>query len=100
MLTTTRMMAAPRVTLSDALFGVYANRSPKMPDAPDDLTDGIALLRDCGFSDCADTLLDLAADDSVSPEVYERVCDAVFSVLNAWALLSTARVREPEPADG
>lgn len=38
------------------------------------------------FNSVADTLLDLAADDSVSPQVYERVCDAVFTVLTAWAM--------------
>ncbi len=43
------------------------------------------MLRGAGFSDVADVLLDLAADDTVSPEVYEKVCRAVFSVLNAWA---------------
>jgi hypothetical protein len=42
--------------------------------ARDDLAEGLRVL-----------LLDLAADDTVSPEVYEKVCRAVFSVLNAWA---------------
>lgn len=37
------------------------------------------------FGPVADTLVDLANDDTVSPQVYLRVCEAVFTVLNAWA---------------
>jgi hypothetical protein len=37
------------------------------------------------FEAVADTLLALTEDDSVSPAVYDRVCSAVFTVLDAWA---------------
>lgn len=55
-----------------------------------DVERGIAIMRaaDPSFGAVADTLLDLANDDTVSPEVYERVCAAVFVVLNAWSDLN------------
>jgi hypothetical protein len=54
---------------------------------PAETREGIEALRaaDPSFGSVADTLLALAGDDSVSPQVYERVCDAVFTVLMAWA---------------
>jgi hypothetical protein len=36
------------------------------------------------FEPVADTLVDLANDETVSPEVYTRMLDAVFIVLYAW----------------
>lgn len=55
---------------------------------PLETREGIEVLRAAhpSFNSVADTLLDLAADDSVSPQVYERICDAVFTVLMAWAM--------------
>lgn len=52
------------------------------------LEDDLAFLRVAhpSFVSVADTLVDLAADESVSPEVYDRVCEAVFTVLTAWAM--------------
>jgi hypothetical protein len=46
---------------------------------------GVARLHEAGFGSVAETLLDLADDPTVSPDVYEKVCEAVFTVLNAWA---------------
>lgn len=46
---------------------------------------GIARLHEAGFGSVADTLLELAEDESVSIDVYEKVCAAVFAVLDAWA---------------
>lgn len=40
---------------------------------------------DESFGPVADLLLELAADASVSPVVYDRVAAAVFTVLEAWA---------------
>lgn len=59
---------------------------------PRDVMVGIAVLRDAdpSFAEVADTLLDLAADDAVSPAVYDRVCLAVFTVLEAWATANMA----------
>lgn len=59
---------------------------------PSEVMDGIAVLReaDPSFAEVADTLLDLAADDAVSPVIYDRVCSAVFTVLEAWATANMA----------
>ncbi len=50
-----------------------------------DLAEGLIALRESGFVQVADLLLDLADDDTVSPEVYEKVCEVLFQVLNACA---------------
>ncbi len=49
------------------------------------LGEGLDVLHAAGFGEVADILLALAADDAVSPEVYEKVCRAVFVVLEAWS---------------
>ena len=62
--------------------------NPPGVEVPPDLLELLAFLRAThpSFGSVADTLTDLAADDSVSPAVYDRVCDAVFTVLTAWAM--------------
>lgn len=64
-------------------------------ELPADLEELLAFLRAAhpSFASVADTLTDLAADDSVSPEVYDRVCDAVFTVLTAWAMDEDGMIR-------
>ena len=36
------------------------------------------------FGSVADTLLELADDTTVTPAVYDRVCEAIFTVAHAW----------------
>ena len=57
-----------------------------MTALPPDLVEALTMLRDAhpSFASVADMLVDLADDESVSPKVYDRVCDAVFTVLYAW----------------
>lgn len=49
--------------------------------------EGITTLRNAhpAFGKVANLLLELAGDRDVSPELYLRICDSVFTVLNAWA---------------
>lgn len=44
----------------------------------------------------ADTLVALAYDETVTPQVYDRVCDAIFTVLYAWSDVRAAAVSGAE----
>lgn len=57
-----------------------------MASVEKDIAHGLKMMRreDQRIGKAADVLEELAHDDSVTPYVYDRVCDAVFSVLDAY----------------